>query len=146
MDHHSLTSHLRWRFCPGILATDLLVVLNQQERTPLTNDAVTRPTLNLAFVIAQVVIKASGGRDGFGWVRPGVGLVHRPSTGAGDCLSWNCRSCLSIQRRLVEARRRHISECSGLYGELVSAKPVRTETHRIYDRCGCHAPAIHGPR
>jgi poly(3-hydroxybutyrate) depolymerase len=38
------------------------------------------------------------------------------------------------------------TECSGLYGELVSAKPVRTESDRICGRCGCHAPPIHGLR
>jgi len=38
------------------------------------------------------------------------------------------------------------SERSGLYGELVSAKPVRTESHRICDHYGCDAPAIHGLR
>ena len=33
-----------------------------------------------------------------------------------------------------------------IYGELVSAKPVRTESDRICGRCGCHAPAIRGLR
>jgi polyhydroxybutyrate depolymerase len=43
---------------------------------------------------------------------------------------------------LVKAWRRHISECSGLYGELVSAKSMRTKSDRICGRCGCHAPRI----
>ena len=34
--------------------TELLVVSNQQERTPLTNDAVTVTTFNLPFIVAEV--------------------------------------------------------------------------------------------
>jgi hypothetical protein len=38
-------------------ATELLVVSNQQERTPLTNAAVTQTTFNLPFIVAKVVVK-----------------------------------------------------------------------------------------
>jgi len=37
--------------------TELLVVSNQQERTPLTNDAVTETTFNLPFIIAKVLLR-----------------------------------------------------------------------------------------
>jgi hypothetical protein len=47
---------------PGIPATELLVVSNQQERTPLTNDAVTQTTFHLPFVVAQVLVKPGEGR------------------------------------------------------------------------------------
>jgi hypothetical protein len=87
-----------------------------------------------------------GDRDGFGWAIPGVELVPRPSTDAGDCVPWNRRSYLPVQRRSDKVWRRHISERSELYGELGSAKPVRTESDRICGRCGCHAPPIHGLR
>lgn len=36
--------------------TELLVVSNQQERTPLTNDAVTQTTFNLPFIVAKVLV------------------------------------------------------------------------------------------
>jgi len=36
--------------------TELLVVSNQQERTPLTNDAVTETTFNLPFIVAKVLV------------------------------------------------------------------------------------------
>jgi polyhydroxybutyrate depolymerase len=58
----------------------------------------------------------------------------------------NRRSYLSVQRRSNKVWRRHISERSELYGELGSAKPVRTESDGICVRCGCHAPPIHGLR
>jgi hypothetical protein len=45
-------------FLPPVLpVTQLLVVSNQQERTPLTNDAVTQTTFNLPFIVAHVVVK-----------------------------------------------------------------------------------------
>jgi hypothetical protein len=44
-------------FLPPIGAgSELLVVSNQQERTPLTNDAVTQSTFNLPFTVAKVLI------------------------------------------------------------------------------------------
>jgi hypothetical protein len=36
--------------------TELLVVSNQQERSPLTNDAVTQTTFNLPFIVAKVIV------------------------------------------------------------------------------------------
>ena len=36
--------------------SELVVVSNQQERTPLTNDAVTQTTFNLPFIAAKVFI------------------------------------------------------------------------------------------
>jgi hypothetical protein len=36
--------------------SELVVVSNQQERSPLTNDAVTQDTLNLPFIVAKVLI------------------------------------------------------------------------------------------
>jgi hypothetical protein len=45
-------------FLPPVLpVTQLLVVSNQQERSPLTNDAVTQTTFNLPFIVARVVVK-----------------------------------------------------------------------------------------
>jgi hypothetical protein len=45
-------------FLPSVLpVTQLLVVSNQQERTPLTNDAVAETTFNLPFIVARVVVK-----------------------------------------------------------------------------------------
>jgi hypothetical protein len=38
-------------------ATELLVVSNQQERAPLTNDAVTQTTFTLPFIVAEVLVK-----------------------------------------------------------------------------------------
>jgi hypothetical protein len=35
--------------------TSLMVVSNQQERTPITNDAVTENTFILPFLVAQVI-------------------------------------------------------------------------------------------
>lgn len=37
--------------------TSLMVVSNQQERTPLTNDAVTQDSFNLPFIVAKVFVK-----------------------------------------------------------------------------------------
>lgn len=42
---------------PGLLGTDLLVVSNQQERSPLTNDAVSQTSFNLPFVVAQIIVR-----------------------------------------------------------------------------------------
>ena len=36
--------------------SELVVVSNQQERTPLTNDAVSETTFNLPFIVAKVLI------------------------------------------------------------------------------------------
>jgi hypothetical protein len=36
--------------------SELVVVSNQQERSPLTNDAVTQTTFNLPFIVAKIVI------------------------------------------------------------------------------------------
>jgi hypothetical protein len=45
-------------FLPPVLqVTQLLVVSNQQERTPLTNDATTQTTFNLPFIVARVLVK-----------------------------------------------------------------------------------------
>ena len=38
----------------------LVVVSNQQERSPLTNDAVTTTTFHLPFVVARIRIKSEG--------------------------------------------------------------------------------------
>jgi hypothetical protein len=44
-------------FLPPVLGvTSLVVVSNQQERTPLTNDAVTETTFNLPFIVAKVIL------------------------------------------------------------------------------------------
>jgi hypothetical protein len=44
-------------FLPPIFGiSQLLVVSNQQERSPLTNDAVTETTFNLPFIVSQIVI------------------------------------------------------------------------------------------
>jgi hypothetical protein len=37
-------------------ATSMVVVSNQQERTPITNDAVTQDSFNLPFIVAKVVV------------------------------------------------------------------------------------------
>jgi hypothetical protein len=44
---------------PPTLGTQLLVVSNQQERSPLTNDAVTQTTFNFPFKVAQVIVRPS---------------------------------------------------------------------------------------
>jgi hypothetical protein len=36
--------------------SELVVVSNQQERTPLTNDAVTQTTFNLPFIVAKILL------------------------------------------------------------------------------------------
>lgn len=36
--------------------SELVVVSNQQERSPLTNDAVTQTTFNLPFVVAKILV------------------------------------------------------------------------------------------
>jgi hypothetical protein len=44
-------------FLPTIgLVSELLVVSNQQERSPLTNDAVTQTTFNLPFIVAKILV------------------------------------------------------------------------------------------
>jgi hypothetical protein len=44
-------------FLPGIgPVSELVVVSNQQERSPLTNDAVTQTSFNFPFVIAKVLV------------------------------------------------------------------------------------------
>lgn len=44
-------------FLPPVLGvSSLVVVSNQQERTPLTNSAVTETTFNLPFIVAEVVL------------------------------------------------------------------------------------------
>jgi hypothetical protein len=35
----------------------MAVVSNQQERTPITNDAVTEDSFNLPFLVTKVVVK-----------------------------------------------------------------------------------------
>jgi hypothetical protein len=42
---------------PPRLGTELLVVSNQQERSPLTNAAVSQTTFNLPFVVARGLVK-----------------------------------------------------------------------------------------
>jgi hypothetical protein len=42
---------------PPVLGTQLLVASNQQERSPLTNDAVTQTTFSLPFLVARVIVK-----------------------------------------------------------------------------------------
>jgi hypothetical protein len=44
-------------FFPTPLGTELLVVSNQQERTPLTNAAVSVTTFNFPFIVAKLLIK-----------------------------------------------------------------------------------------
>jgi hypothetical protein len=41
---------------PPTFGTELLVVSNQQERTPLTNDAVSQTTFNFPFIVAKVAV------------------------------------------------------------------------------------------
>jgi len=36
--------------------SELVVVSNQQERSPLTNDAVSQATFNLPFIVAKVLV------------------------------------------------------------------------------------------
>jgi len=36
--------------------SELVVVSNQQERSPLTNDAVTQTTFNLPFIVAKILV------------------------------------------------------------------------------------------
>jgi hypothetical protein len=36
--------------------SELVVVSNQQERTPLTNDAVSETTFNLPFIVARILL------------------------------------------------------------------------------------------
>jgi len=36
--------------------SELMVVSNQQERSPLTNDAVTQNTFNLPFIVAKILV------------------------------------------------------------------------------------------
>lgn len=44
-------------FLPTIgLVSELVVVSNQQERSPLTNDAATQTTFNLPFIVAQILV------------------------------------------------------------------------------------------
>lgn len=44
-------------FLPTIgLVSELVVVSNQQERSPLTNDAVTQTTFNLPFIVAKILV------------------------------------------------------------------------------------------
>jgi hypothetical protein len=42
---------------PPRLGTELLVVSNQQERSPLTNAAVSQTTFHFPFIVAKVVVK-----------------------------------------------------------------------------------------
>jgi hypothetical protein len=53
-----LTFPLPCRFVPPATpGTELLVVSNQQERTPLTNVAVSETTFNFPFIVAKVVVR-----------------------------------------------------------------------------------------
>jgi hypothetical protein len=42
---------------PATPGTERLVVSNQQERTPLTNAAVSETTSNFPFIVAKVVVR-----------------------------------------------------------------------------------------
>jgi hypothetical protein len=54
--------------------SEIVVVSNQQERTPLTNDAVSQTTFNLPFIVAKVFVaknlkdsSANSDGDGAQW-------------------------------------------------------------------------------
>ena len=45
---------------PAVTVSELVVVSNQQERTPITNDAVSETTFSLPFIVTKILIAPGG--------------------------------------------------------------------------------------